>query len=210
MVARTAFSAVCKKCGLYLRVQELLTPAPRAPKAAPEQKRIACFECGTEFDVPTTAQSTMCKRCSCYIDLHDYDIANAVSRNFKTKGDFIVQPSGYVFNTEAIVGHAVIKGRFLGKLTTEQSLTIYSTAEIKGSFNTPRLIIPAANLFRWPTELIVGSVEVEGELIANLTARQSILVKARGRLFGKVRTRSLVAEQGGVLVGEARIGEIKS
>jgi cytoskeletal protein CcmA (bactofilin family) len=52
-----------------------------------------------------------------------------------------VEPKGYVFNTEAVVGDATIKGRFLGKLAAEHSLTIFSTAEIKGSFKTARLII---------------------------------------------------------------------
>jgi cytoskeletal protein CcmA (bactofilin family) len=206
LVARTAFSAVCKQCGLYLRVQDLLAPAPKVAKAAPEQKRIACFDCQAEFDVPAGAQSTMCKRCSTYIDLHNYDIANAVSRNFRTKGSFVIQPAGYVFNTEAVVADAVIKGRFIGKLVAERTLTIYSSAEIKGTLTAARLIIPASNVFRWNGELTVDTAEIEGELIANLTARFSILVKSRGRLFGAVKTRSLTAEQGGVLVGAARIG----
>ena len=48
-----------------------------------------------------------------------------------------------------LVSDAVIKGRFLGKLDRGSSLTIYSTAEIKGSFKADLLIIPAANHFRW-------------------------------------------------------------
>ena len=66
-----------------------------------------------------------------------------MSRNFRTKGAFVVEPKGYVFNTEAIVGEAVIKGRFLGKLIAERSLTIYSTADIRGTFTAGKLIIPA-------------------------------------------------------------------
>ncbi len=206
---RTAFSTVCKKCRQNFRVQEALNPAKKAAETAPEQKRITCFECGAELEVPATAQSSMCKRCSRYIDLQDYRIANAVSKNFKTKGVFALEPSGYVFNTEAIVGEAVIKGRFLGKLIVERSLAIYTTAEIKGSFKTARLIIPAANRFRWPETIKVGSAEIAGELAANLQADGTITLKSTARMFGDLRAKNLIVEDGAVVVGNTDIGTSK-
>src|SRR5205823_4312057 len=135
-------------------------PAER-PK---ELRKLTCFECGTELEVALSAQSTMCKRCSSHIDLRDYLITNAVSRNFKTKGQFVIELKGYVFNTEAVVGDAVIRGKFLGKLVAEHSLTLYSTADIKGSFKTGRLIIPAENHFRWKEQIAAGTAEIAGEL----------------------------------------------
>src|SRR6185437_484517 len=131
MEPRTAFSSVCKKCGEHLRVQEILNPPPKPADTGPARKRITCFECGAELEVPVSAESTMCKRCSRYVDMKNYVINSAVSKNFKTKGSFVIDLKGYVFNTEAIVSDAVIKGRFLGKLSAEHSLTVYSTAEIK-------------------------------------------------------------------------------
>lgn len=203
--SRAAFSAVCKKCGEYLRVQDLLKPASKAPAPAPEQKRITCFDCAAEFDVPANARSTMCKRCSCYIDMQDYSITNAVSKNFKTKGCFVIQAAGYVFNSETTAADAVIKGRFIGKLVVERSLTIHSTAQIKGSFTAARFIIPADHQFRWTSEIKVGAAEIEGELAAQLNVEQ-LRVTPGGRFFGSVRAKSLVAEKGSVLVADARIG----
>jgi len=156
--------------------------------------------------VAVNAQSTMCKRCSHHIDLLDYSFSVAVSRNFKTKGTFVIHPKGYVFNSEAIVGDAVIRGRFLGKLIAERSLTIYSGAEIKGTFTAGRLIIPAGNIFRWKEQLKLGSVEIAGELIADLRVQHSILVSSTGRLFGRIDAGGLTVEEGGVAVGETRIG----
>ena len=203
---RSGFSTICKKCGRNFRIQEALKPARLAPGPAPEKRRITCFECGAELEAPVTAQSTMCKRCSRYIDLNDYRIANAVSKNFKTKGSFTLEPTGYVFNTEAVVGDAIIKGRFLGKLVAEGSLTIHTTAEIKGSFTAGRLIIPAANQFRWREPIKVGSAEIAGELAADLLAKGTITLKATGRLFGDLEGGGLVVEEGAVVVGHARIG----
>ncbi|HKI69452.1 MAG TPA: polymer-forming cytoskeletal protein, partial [Verrucomicrobiae bacterium] len=153
-----------------------------------------------------SAESTMCKRCSSYVDLHDYRITSAVSKNFKTKGTFVVEPKGYVLNSEATVGDAVIKGRFLGKLFTERSLTIFSTAEIKGTFKTGQLIIPAENHFRWLEPIKVGSAEIAGELVGDLQVTNTVVLNATARLFGDVSAKLLIVKDGAVLVGNVNIG----
>jgi len=206
---RTAISSNCRKCGEHLRVQEILHPTPKASASGPERKHITCFECGADLEVPVSAESTMCKKCSRYIDMKNYVINSAVSKNFKTKGSFVIEPKGYVFNTEAIVKEAVIKGRFLGKLFAEQSLTIYSSAEIKGSFTTARLVIPAANHFRWAEKLKIASAEIAGELAADLLVTDRVILRATAKLFGDLEAADLVVEEGAVVVGRVRVGSVK-
>jgi cytoskeletal protein CcmA (bactofilin family) len=203
----TAVSTVCKDCGQHFKVQDVLKPKAARAVAVVERRRILCFDCATELEVPVNAESTMCKRCSSHIDLRDYRIANAVSKNFRTKGQFIVEPKGYVFNTEATVGDAVIKGRFLGKLTAERTLTIHSSAEIKGTFTAGLLIIPVQNQFRWPQPVTVGSAEIAGELVADLIVSNTVRVRSTGHMFGNAQARNFVVEPGAVLVGELRVGE---
>ena len=203
---RTAFSTVCRKCGQHFRVQEILNPSSKLAAPPPERRRVTCFECGAELEVAATAESTMCKRCSRYVDLKDYHIAAGVSKNFKTKGTFVIEPKGYVFNSETLAGDAVVKGRFLGKLVAERSLTIYSTAEIKGSFTAGQLIIPTANYFRWAELIKIGSAEIAGELVANLQAKGTILLRSTARLFGNLEGGTLAIEEGAVVVGDMRIG----
>jgi cytoskeletal protein CcmA (bactofilin family) len=203
---RTAISSKCGQCGEYLRVQELLNPVAKAEARAPEQRRVACFDCATEQEVPTAAKSAMCKRCSSYIDLQDYTIISAVSKNFRTKGKFVVEPKGYVFNTSVVAREIVVKGQVIGKLAAEQTLTIYGTAEIKGTFDAPLLIVPADNAFHWREPLRVGSVEIRGELVSDIHAQTTVTVRTLGRLFGDVRSRNLVVEEGAVLVGQMNIG----
>jgi cytoskeletal protein CcmA (bactofilin family)/DNA-directed RNA polymerase subunit RPC12/RpoP len=207
---RAAISTACKECGQYIRVQEILKPAARSPERPKEVRKLTCFECGTELEVAISAQSTMCKRCSSHIDLRDYHIANAVSRNFKTKGEFVIEPKGYVFNTEVLVGDAIIKGKFLGKLVAERSLTIYSTADFKGNFKAGRLVIPAENHFRWKEPITVGAADIAGELAADLLVSGGVVLRATGRLFGDIEASNLVVEEGAVLVGNAKIGAPKS
>lgn len=203
---RLAISSNCRQCGQYFSVQELLHPARKTRTKTPDQKRVNCFDCGVEQDVPAAAKSAMCKRCSSYIDLQDYTINNAVSKNFKTKGRFVVEGKGYVFNTEVVAREIVVHGRVIGKLVAEQSLTLYSSAEIKGTFRTPLLIIPASNYFHWPEPLRVGSAEILGELVSDIHADLTVILRATGRLFGNVFARNLIVEEGALLVGQARVG----
>jgi cytoskeletal protein CcmA (bactofilin family) len=202
----SAISSVCKKCGKHFHVQDVLHPTAKAVERAPDKRHITCFECQAELDIPASAESTMCKKCSRYIDLKNYTITSAVSKNFKTKGDFVIEPKGYVFNTEIVAGHVVLKGRLLGKICAEQSLTIHSTAEIKGSFKTAKLIIPEGNLFRWTEPLAVVDAELAGEFVGTLIASGTVIVKATARMFGEVTAKSCLVEAGAVVVGNLKIG----
>ena len=210
---RAVISTVCKGCSKYFRAGEVSKASAKAKEKERERPKelrpITCFDCGTALEVAVSAQSTMCKRCSAHIDLRDYHIANAVSKNFKTKGEFVIEQKGYVFNTEATVGDAVIKGKFLGKLFAERSLTIYSTADIKGSFKAGKLIIPGENHFRWKEKLRIGSADIAGELKADLHAEGTVLLRATARMFGDIEAQGFVVEEGAVIVGTAKIGAKK-
>ena len=203
---RGAFSTNCRKCHQHYRVQDALNPVRKAPDRAPPQRRLTCFDCGTALDVPATAESTMCKRCGRYVDLHDYSITTAVAKNFRTRGRLVVEPKGYLFNTETTVEHAVIKGRFHGKLTVEKSLTVFAGSEIKGSLTAGHLIIPAESHFRWPSSLKLTSAEIAGELAANVHASGTITLKPTARWFGDISAQNVVVEEGAIVVGTLRIG----
>ncbi len=214
-----AYSSVCKKCRQYFRLEDVLRAAPdgkpqgngshaKAPPAPRphEVRQVTCFQCGTELEVSTSAQSTMCKRCSSHLDLRDYQITSAVSKNFRTHGRFVIEEGGYVFNTETFAADVVIKGRFLGKLNASRSLEIHRTAEIKGSFQTGRLVIPAGSVFRWPETISPGSADISGELIAHVKSPGKIVLRSGARVFGNVEAGDLVVESGAVIVGALRIG----
>ena len=203
---KDAYSSICKKCRSHFRLEEALHPAAKAQKPEIEVRRIRCFQCGTELDVPLAAESTMCKRCSSHVDLRDYQITQTVSKNFRTYGRLVLEEKGYILNTDSLVGEAVLKGRLIGKINAKRSLEIHSTANIKGKFETGRLIIPAGHHFRWPEPLLVGDIELAGELAANVQAQGSVILKSTARLFGDVQAANFIVESGAVFVGAAKIG----
>jgi cytoskeletal protein CcmA (bactofilin family) len=205
----TGYSTNCKKCGQYFRVQEELKPARRQVEKGPPQRPVACLDCERQITVPVSAQSSMCKHCGAYLDLRDHAIKSAVSKNFKTVGSFVVEPKGYIFNTECVVGEAVIIGRFLGKLKVTGSLTIHRGSSLQGTFTAGCLVIPPDLQFRWDKPLKVRSADIQGELVANLKVEDTLTVRSSGLLFGDVEAMNLVVEEGAVLVGSARVGGTK-
>jgi cytoskeletal protein CcmA (bactofilin family) len=206
---RTAYSTICKNCQQHFRLQEALKPAAKASsKVIIEQRQVRCFQCGTELEAPKAAASTMCKRCSGYVDLSDYRITQTVSKNFRTHGWLVIEEKGYLLNTESMAGEAVVKGRVIGKLATQGAMEIYSTASIKGQFSAGRLVIPAANHFRWPEPVRTGGAEIAGELAADLISAGTVVVRATGRLFGNIEAANVVVESGAVLVGSVKINPV--
>jgi cytoskeletal protein CcmA (bactofilin family) len=213
---KSVYSTLCKKCHAHFRIEETPgKPAKTGVRAKPakpaiEVRQIRCFQCDTELEVPVAAESTMCKRCSSHVDLRDYQITQTVSKNFRTYGRVVVEEKGYLLNTDTLAGEVVLKGRFIGKMMAKRWLEIHSSAYIKGSFSTGKLIIPAGNHFRWPEPLAIGGADISGELAANLKATGTVVLRATARLFGDVEAGGLVVESGAIIVGAARIGQKSS
>jgi cytoskeletal protein CcmA (bactofilin family) len=204
-----AYSTICKECRSHFRLEEANRPAPAPEKPTIEKIQVTCFQCGTQLAVPPAAESTMCKKCSSHVDLRDYSITQTVSKNFRTHGKLVLEEKGYILNTDSHVGDAVIKGRFIGKIIAVRTLELYSTAQIKGSFSTGRLILPVGNHFRWPDLLKLGGAEISGEYVGNLQATGTIHLKPTARLFGDVEAQNLVIESGAIFVGSVKVGGTK-
>jgi cytoskeletal protein CcmA (bactofilin family)/DNA-directed RNA polymerase subunit RPC12/RpoP len=205
---RTAYSSICKKCHQHFRLEEALHPTAQPSKPQLEQRQVRCFQCGAELAVPLVAASTMCKKCGSHVDLADYRITQTVSKNFRTHGRLLVEEKGYVLNADALVGDAVIKGRFIGKLVAAGTLEINSSANIKGSFTAARLVIPAGHHFRWLEPVRIEAADIGGELVATLQTTGTVRLRSTARFFGAVQARNLVVESGAVFVGTARIGAL--
>lgn len=203
---RDGYSTVCKQCQRHFRLEEVLRPKTGPADKPRNTRQVTCFQCATVLDVSTQAESTMCKRCSTHIDLRNYTINQAVSKNFRTHGSFEVGDKGYVFNTEVEAGDAVIRGKFLGKLHAHRTLILYAPELFKGTFKAARLIVPAGTHLVWPKPLEVDSVEIAGELVANLHIPGTVDLRSTGQLFGDVEAANLIMESGAVLAGNIKLG----
>jgi cytoskeletal protein CcmA (bactofilin family) len=67
-------------------------------------------------------------------------------------------------------------------------------------------VIPAANSFRWPQPIRVGSAEVAGELQGIVQAQHTVVLRSTARFFGNLEAGDLAIEPGAVIVGSVQIG----
>ncbi len=195
-------SVVCDRCGQDYGLLQGCKPVI-------DLRCVTCFQCGTRLEVSATAMSTICKHCSTHLDLCDYHVASIVLKSFKTAGKLVIEKTGYVHDTAAVVGDAVIKGKFRGNLVADRSLTIYPTGEISGTIKTARLVIPLGTRFRWHEPIQVRNAEIYGELTATLHADENVLLASTARFFGALRAASLVVHGGAILHGSAKVGWLK-
>jgi cytoskeletal protein CcmA (bactofilin family) len=86
-------------------------------------------------------------------------------------------------------------------------LTIHTGAQIKGSFSAGKLIIPAGDHFRWPEAIRTETMDIAGELAADIVVTGVAHLRNTARLFGNVTARNLVVEAGAVVVGQLTIGD---
>lgn len=204
--SRTSSITICNYCHLHFRLEAAWPKA--AERAAPqvERKKVRCFKCGAELAVSVTAASSLCKECRSHVDLANYRITKTVSKKFRTHGRLVIEENGHMLDSDALVGEAVVKGTFTGKLVAEGALEIHSSAIIMGSFTAGRLVIPLGHHFRWPEPLPVEGADISGELAATLQASGTVRLRATARFYGAVQARNLVVEPGAVCVGTGRIG----
>jgi len=108
---------ICKKCGEHFRVQEVLNPVGWTGRQL-QLRRVTCFDCGAGLEVPVSAESSMCKWCSRYLDLHDYQITTPMAKNFRTRR-IHNRAERQCLQLETIAADVVIRGKFHGRLTAE-------------------------------------------------------------------------------------------
>ncbi|MFM1768854.1 MAG: hypothetical protein RJA22_1383 [Verrucomicrobiota bacterium] len=207
-----AYSTRCRDCGEHFRLEDVVRPAPgrwadSTPRpGAPGTRRVACFQCGTVLEVSPSAQSTMCKRCSSHVDLRDYDINHTESKNFRTRGRFVLQEGGCLLNTDSVMQDAVIKGKVIGRIQALGSLELHRQAEIRGSFKAGLLVITDETVFRWAEPIVVGGADIAGEVQGTLVASGTVTLRAGSRFFGKIEAGSLRVFSGAILVAGVRVG----
>ena len=94
------------------------------------------------------------------------------------------------------------EARFSGKLTFEGAVRIDGHFEGEVFTNDVLLVGPTAEI---RAELNVGSVIIHGYVEGNVKAKESVEIKAPGRLRGNVITPNLVIERGVTFDGTCRM-----
>ncbi|MBA5727392.1 bactofilin family protein [Bombella mellum] len=104
---------------------------------------------------------------------------------------------GYTDNARTLVVHSGITIR--GAIENIERLIIEGTVEVE-HLTAKELLIASEGVFRGVAE--TGTAEIAGTMEGELTVRNTLVIRASGRLIGDAECRRLQVEEGGQVTGK--------
>ena len=169
-------------------------------------RELYCFECGAASEVSAQAQSSICPRCSAYIDLSDVTISGVVSRSVRTHGRLVIEPKGSLSCTRAAAGEAFIEGGMDSFLVCYGAVQIRRKGLIRGSIHAKSVEIARKSEVRVLGAIHAENVIIKGELISEVHATGGVGVERKAKLVGDVRARAFQVAKGAHFQGRLEIG----
>lgn len=103
-------------------------------------RKIKCFNCNTNQEVPSIALASFCEKCGQRINLQDYKIKGRFHGELETRGEIRIA-TGAEVKANLNVGIAVIDGRIDGKITAENRVILNEGCLVVGSIIAPAMIM---------------------------------------------------------------------
>lgn len=119
------------------------TPKPPSQGAqvhGSTMRKIKCFNCNTNQEVPSIALASFCEKCGQRINLQDYKIKGRFHGELETRGEIRIA-TGAEVKANLNVGIAVIDGRIDGKITAENRVILNEGCLVVGSIIAPAMIM---------------------------------------------------------------------
>lgn len=207
-------STYCRSCGHhYEATPNRADHETRQPPAEKPEQRILtrparevyCHRCGHVQEVSASARSTLCPSCNASIELTDLTFSSNVSRPVDTRGRLTVERHGYLNNTYIVCGEGLIEGRISGTLMCEGRLVLATTGAMSCRITAKSVVIERRHSVELMFPLTTQELIVQGTVTGEIECPGQVHVRRGGRLEGRIRTRSIVVDRGGVLLTESTV-----
>lgn len=204
-----AVSVYCKNCRRRIDIKKQSPadlPKPSPPKWKPKVISISCPHCHSLQEVLASAISAYCKNCNQRITIRHETKTDFQADVNMTKIRSITCP--HCNCIEKVPAAALscfchecgnrinlqnyeIRGRFRGDLDTKGTVFISCNGNVEGNINT-------------------GAAIIAGRFKGEIIAEEKVEIRPSARLYGKIRTPSLLAATGATLKGHLHIGKQSS
>lgn len=159
-------------------------------------REVTCFNCGHTHKAVGEAQSSQCPRCSSYISLRDYVIAEVWNRRIQTRGDVIIEKTGVVSGITIQCHNLTVLGELAGSVDCSGDLVIRSHGKILGKVSCRQLRIERGAKVEFLNPVNAVSAYIDGNVRGQISCTGSITLEKRAHLQGLVKTASLVIKEG--------------
>lgn len=168
-------------------------------------RALVCHACGAESEASPSARSSLCPRCSAYINLEDIRVQGVVGRAVFTQGRLRIDADGTLTSSKAFAGEALIEGGLDGHLRCVRDVTLRRRGTIRGGIHARDIEVARKADATVLGGLRARNIEVKGSVRADIVATGHVVVGSHGRLIGAVRARSFRVEKGGLFEGTLEI-----
>lgn len=171
------------------------------PQAAAPSREVRCFSCKHRFHIVRDAHSTQCPKCSHYIAMADFDIADTWVRRIETGGNVVIRKMGRVHGAMIRCHDLTVLGEMTGSVECSGNFIIRNHSRIIGSVHCDALRVEKGAKVEFLHPVHAASVSIDGEVRGQIMCTGPVVLEKRARLNGLVRTSSLVVKKGAVHSG---------
>lgn len=168
-------------------------------------KEVACLKCGRTHRVSKKAQSTICPGCYAPIELIEVKVTGPSSRAVDTRGALRITDKGILSNSWIVCGTARVEGVFHGHLRCEGEARLALSKPCTGRVTAGSVLVEKKSTFTCALPMETDQLAVRGTMLADVICHGTIRILSGGRLEGRVRTKAMVVEKGGVFFGHCEI-----
>lgn len=210
-------STYCRGCGKHYEAKA--NPASRAPAwrfqrgqrrggeqpHLPPGRKIVCHHCGGTHEVSGHALTTFCPNCNATINLSDVTISSIASKPIDTRGKLTVTPSGHLSSALTICSEAFVDGRVTGTLVCETTLTLAGSRRISCQMVAGSIVIERRARLEFTSPVRAGNLTVHGQAGGTFECGGEILITKGGLIEGRIVAKSVIVEDGGILLAESTV-----
>ena len=174
----------------------------------PTKHRITCYECECVFTVAGRVGDTGCPKCHTTLKALDRKIEGVSADDIKTIGVVRVLADGVIESGEVWAQDIDLEGRIEGgRVVVGGRLTVHANAKVDPTQleGLRDLTVLEGACIRTRKKLTLRDVDIKGEVHARIKSDGLVRVRAGGLLKGGVEGEHLQVDEGGGLIGSAKV-----
>jgi cytoskeletal protein CcmA (bactofilin family) len=157
---------------------------------------VSCFNCAHSFTAIAEAHSSQCPKCSGYVSLIDYEIAESWNRRLQTCGNVVIQKNGKVSGETLQCHDLTVLGQLASSVECTGDLIIRSHSKILGTVVCRNLRIEKGARVEFLQPVTAETATIDGNVRGQIFCSGAITLEKRAHLQGLVRTTSLFVKPG--------------
>ncbi len=162
------------------------------------KRRVVCYECGRESEVPAAALSANCIHCHAHLNMANVEIRPSSRRLMvRTLGNVNVQSGTVLSNLSIVCNNMEVNGRVSGSFRCSGTLSFNVSAVVDGSISAGKLVVDKGAEVELSLGAVAEEVALYGSLKGRLQCKGQLHVYRGGSYAGVCKAADVVVDPGG-------------